>query len=385
MELENILSIIERGESSTVQFKSRINDAYKIGTEMVAFSNSKGGIIIVGIDDKTGEINGLSFEEIQTTNQILANAASENIKPSIYLITETYVVNKQKILIAHIPEGTSKPFIDNKGIIWLKNGSDKRKVVNREEIARLLQSSGNLFADEILIPNSSIESVNKDKFLDFFIKNWGDSPENLDITYENALTNTLVLKDQKITLGGLLFFGILPQKHKPAFCIKAISYFGNEVESTLYRDSEDIQGTIPEMFEKGMAFLKRNLKKTQQGQSFNSQGIIEIPEIALEEVLQNALIHRDYLINASIRIFIFDNRIEIISPGKLPNSLTVDNIKFGSSVIRNNLMTTFCAKTMKYRGIGSGIRRTLKAYKETEIVNSIENELFIVTFYRPSE
>lgn len=136
-----------------------------------------------------------------------------------------------------------------------------------------------------------------------------------------------MIKDNSLTLGGLLFFGNNVQRFKPAFSIKAVSYFGNDIEGIEYRDSEDIKGTIPAMFDKGMAFLLRNLKKTQQGQNFNSQGKLEVSQVALEELLQNALIHRDYFINAPIRLFIFDNRIEIVSPGSLPNSLTVDNIK----------------------------------------------------------
>ena len=96
MDALELLDLIQKGESSTVQFKVRINDAYKIGTEMVAFSNTKGGLIIIGIDDKTGDINGLSFEEIAATNQLLANAASDNVKPQIFIETETVEV-KSKI------------------------------------------------------------------------------------------------------------------------------------------------------------------------------------------------------------------------------------------------------------------------------------------------
>ncbi|MFV0345333.1 MAG: ATP-binding protein [Bacteroidales bacterium] len=107
-----------------------------------------------------------------------------------------------------------------------------------------------------------------------------------------------------------------------------------------------------------------------------------MPRIALEELLQNALIHRDYFINAPIRLFIFDNRIEIVSPGSLPNSLSVDNIKFGSSVVRNSLLTSFCSKIMNYRGIGSGIRRAIKEHPNTEFTNDKERELFITTLYR---
>lgn len=377
MDALELLELIQKGESSEVQFKVRINDAYKLGTEMVAFSNAKGGKIVIGVDDKTGDINGLSFQDLQSTNQLLSNAASDNVKAPIYIFTETISIDKNNVIVAHIPEGTSKPHTDNKGIIWTKNGSDKRKVTSKEEIARLLQSSGNLNADETLINGSSINDFEKDLFLDYFIKNWGDTPEKLGISLTEAVQNTYVVKDNSLTLGGLLFFGNNVQKFKPAFSIKAVSYFGNDIEGTEYRDSEDIKGTIPKMFDKGMAFLLRNLKKTQQGQNFNSQGKLEVSQVAMEELLQNALIHRDYFINAPIRLFIFDNRIEIVSPGSLPNSLTVDNIKYGSSIIRNNLLTSFCSKIMNYRGIGSGIKRALKEHPNIDFINDRERELFI--------
>lgn len=377
MDALELLELIQKGESSEVQFKVRINDAYKLGTEMVAFSNAKGGKIVIGVDDKTGDINGLSFQDLQSTNQLLSNAASDNVKAPIYIFTETISIDKNNVIVAHIPEGTSKPHTDNKGIIWTKNGSDKRKVTSKEEIARLLQSSGNLYADETLINGSSINDFDKDLFLDYFIKNWGDTPEKIGISLTEAVQNTYVIRDNSLTLGGLLFFGNNVPKFKPAFCIKAVSYFGNDIEGTYYRDSEDIKGTIPVMFDKGMGFLLRNLKKTQQGQNFNSQGKLEVSQVAMEELLQNALIHRDYFINAPIRLFIFDNRIEIVSPGSLPNSLTVDNIKFGSSIIRNNLLTSFCSKIMNYRGIGSGIKRALKEHPNIDFINDRERELFI--------
>jgi len=159
MDALELLDLIQKGETSTVQFKVRINDAYKIGTEMVAFSNTKGGLLVIGINDKTGDIDGLSFDELQSTNQLLANAASDNVKPTIYIFTETVEIDNSNIVVAHISEGISKPHTDNKGIIWVKNGSDKRKVVAREEMARLLQSSGNLFADETLVNGTTINDI----------------------------------------------------------------------------------------------------------------------------------------------------------------------------------------------------------------------------------
>ena len=383
MDALELLDIIQMGESSKVQFKARVNNANSVGAEMVAFSNTKGGIIIVGVDDKTGTINGLSFKELQTTNELLANVASNNVKDPIYIYTETVKVKEQNVIVAHIAEGTSKPHMDNNGIIWVKNGSDKRKVITKEEIARLLQSSGNLFADETLVTGTTVNDCKKELFLYFFVKNWGGTPKELNISLLNALKNTNVVVDNHLTLGGLLFFGKDVQKFRPAFCIKAVSYYGTKMEGSDYRDSEDIKGIIPEMFKNAMAFVLRNLKKTQQGQNFNSVGQLEVSQVALEELLQNALIHRNYLINAPIRLFIFDNRIEIISPGCLPNNLTIENIKFGTTVIRNNLLTSFCSKIMNYRVIGSGIKRAIKEQPNLELINDTNRELFVSLIKRP--
>jgi ATP-dependent DNA helicase RecG len=99
-------------------------------------------------------------------------------------------------------------------------------------------------------------------------------------------------------------------------------------------------------------------------------------------LLQNALVHRDYTKNAPVRLLIFEDRIEIISPGRLPNSLTIDNIKFGNAVVRNNIIASLCAKTMPYRGLGSGIKRSIKEEPEVELINDVDGEQFIVIIPR---
>ena len=138
-----------------------------------------------------------------------------------------------------------------------------------------------------------------------------------------------------------------------------------------------ITGTLPELFEKGMSFLKANLHNIQAGQGFNSIGKLEISEVALEEILQNALVHRDYTRNAPIRLLIFDNRVEIISPGCLPDGLTVESIKLGSAVVRNPFIANFCAKTMPYRGLGSGIIRALQEEPNIKFINKPVGMQFI--------
>ena len=127
----------------------------------------------------------------------------------------------------------------------------------------------------------------------------------------------------------------------------------------------------------GMSFMKANLHNIQAGQGFNSIGKLEISEVALEEILQNALVHRDYTRNAPIRLLIFDNRVEIISPGCLPDGLTVESIKLGSAVVRNPFIANFCAKTMPYRGLGSGIIRALQEEPNIKFINEPVEMQFI--------
>ena len=127
----------------------------------------------------------------------------------------------------------------------------------------------------------------------------------------------------------------------------------------------------------------RNLHKVQAGQGVNAPGIPEIPPLVFEELLVNALVHRDYLVSAAIRVFVFDNRIEIISPGHLPNNLTVEKIKEGNSNIRNPILVSYVAKgLLPYHGLGSGINRALKHWPHIDFIDDHEGCLFKAIVYR---
>ena len=230
--LMKILETIQKGESSYVQFKRRIKDSHPISQEMVAFANFKGGTIIIGVDDKTGELNGLSFTEIQKHNDLLANAASNNVKPSLFINTEQQTINNQTIIIANIPEGTNKPYKDKKGTIWIKNGSDKRRVTDNNEIARFLQQSQNVYADEQNISGSSINDININNLKYFILKSNTENFEDIiknkekitpfsireyDIdfffkridfnnTLKKFLNNLRILTGDELSLAGLLLF-----------------------------------------------------------------------------------------------------------------------------------------------------------------------------------
>lgn len=382
-----LIDIIGAGETSKVQFKRELDNQDKVAAELIAFSNSKGGMLLFGVEDKTGEIVGLEYDAIQRTSNAISNIANELVKPTVYITTEVVTVEvsdtvKKSILVVHIDEGVSKPYKDRNGAIWIKQGSDKRRVTDNNEQIRLFQQNGSLYVDEMIIPNTSEADVDKkkvEKYINAIPK--ADSEEKVEIN-ENLLTNLNILKDSKLTLGGLEFFANNPQKYRPAFCIKAVSFFGNSIGGSSYRNSKDIDGTIPEMFDQAIGFLTTNLRSVQAEQNFNSVGVLEISKIALEELVQNALTHRDYSKNSPIRIMIFDNRVEIVSPGSLPNSLTIENIKMGNAVVRNNLMVSYCSKLMNYRGFGSGITRALENQPNIELINDVDGEQFIVRIPR---
>ena len=137
------------------------------------------------------------------------------------------------------------------------------------------------------------------------------------------------------------------------------------------------------MFDDALAFVMRNLHKVQAGRGVNAPGTPEIPEAVFEELLVNALVHRDYLVSASIRLFVFDNRIEIISPGHLPNNLTVEKIRAGNSNIRNPILVSYVAKgLLPYHGLGSGIKRALEKWSAIDFVDDHDGCLFTTIIHR---
>jgi len=383
MEPAKVLQWISQGEDSHIQFKENFTNSEQLAAEMVAFSNSRGGYILLGVSDQNNII-GLSPKDIHRLNQLISNTATEGVIPPITPFTEIIPVNDKNIMVVEIKQGINKPYSTNKSIFYTKVGADKRKI-SREELLRLFQASGHLAADEMLIPNSAIKDFNLDKFKLFFEKNYEKTIAETGLPLEQLMQNLNLFRDGNLNLAGLLLFGQYPQRFKPVLMIKGVSFFGNDMTDTEYRDSEDILGDMETLYNQGLAFILRNLLKLQMGQNFNSLGIPEIARIALEETLQNALVHRSYFKNAPIRLMIFDNRVEIISPGKLPNGLTIENIKYGNTVARNHVIASFAGKILLYRGLGTGIQRAIKAQPNIQFIDDADSDQFIVTIPRPEK
>jgi len=380
MEATELADLIGRGEDSRTQFKEALDftNAKSLAGEMAAFANSKGGKILIGVDDD-GSVTGLTPGDIRRLNQLVSNTATNCVRPSINPHTENVSVGGQVVMVLAVSEGVSKPYADNDGVFWVKSGADKRRVTSREEIQRMLQSSGLVHADEVPIDGTSPEDIDMEHFEAFFTKLYEKSPGETGIPPEQLLNNLGLARGAKLNLAGLMLFGRNPQRHRPAFAVKAVSFAGTDPAGDTYRDSQDIDGCLRKLYKDTIYFITRNLRRVQGGKGFNTIGDLELPLVVLEELVANMLLHRDYFVSAPWRVFIFDDRIELISPGALPNSITVENIRNGVSVMRNPLIASFATKAdeLPYRGIGTGIRRALAAVPGLGLESDHERNLFV--------
>jgi ATP-dependent DNA helicase RecG len=281
-------------------------------------------------------------------------------------------------MVVDIPNGVSKPYMDNKGNIWVKSVGNKQKVTSREEIQRMFQSAGLLHGDEIPANGLSVSDIDLSFFEAFFQKEYGESLDSQENSIKTILENMNLSKSGILNIAGALLFAKQSHFRLPAFIVKTVAYPGVEIDDDKYIDSREISGKISDIFQQSISFISINIRHAQSEKTVNSTGEIEIPKIVFEEIIANALIHRDYFITAPIRIFIFSNRIEIISPGHLPNNLTIENVKSGNSNIRNPILASFATKLLPYRGLGNGIRRAVKAYPDIDFIDDRENNMFKV-------
>ena len=405
--MDDILKQINAGEVSGVQFKERILDKYDIACELVAFSNSHGGKLVVGIKDKTGETNALSYSEVQETTNLLSDIASENVVPSILIKIDTIEVEDGNLVIATVKEGLNKPYHDNKGIVWVKNGADKRKVFDNAELAEMMTDCGSFAPDEAGVRDATVNDLDATTIKQFLGNRFDRVLEKKGLTgdafneasldmicsaiakghdCEKILRNLRFIRpDGTLTVAAMLLFGKYTQRWMPMMTAKCICFAGNSVGSKVFRDKvndADMEGNLLHQYDTIMDFFTRNLHNVQVGEEFNSMGKLEIPYTSLVEFTVNSLVHRSLNMKAPVRIFIFDNRVEIHSPGALPNGLTIDDIKAGTSMPRNMFLFNNAIYLLPYTGVGSGITRALDEDVNVTFMNNDKAQEFVITVWR---
>ena len=273
MDCVELSDILDRGEDSFHQFKEAFTSIDQLAVEISAFANTDGGMIVVGVSD-SGNMAGLSKADVQRLNQWISNAVTNKIDKPVDLTTEILTCEGKRILIVRITRGTDKPYAVNRTDVWVKRGADKRRA-SIQEVLRLAQSVGLVYADETTTA-ASLDDFDKTFFVKWYRDNLNKDPEQIGIPFERLLRNVKLAGNGQLTLAGLMLFSKMPESLRPQFGIKATYFAGSKVTVNQFIDKEDIHGKLFEQYRQVNAFIKRNLRRVQQGEEFNAPGVLEL-------------------------------------------------------------------------------------------------------------
>lgn len=257
-----------------------------------------------------------------------------------------------------------------------------------EELLRLYQATRSIYYDELPVPATSIDELDILYFRRFFENFYQTKIEDMNVDLNKLLENMKVLTrmdgELVFTVGGYLLFSLNPQKEFP-FCKISIAKFdGDEIGEEF--EKKDLEGNLEEQIDGANRALNQYLRTKVKIEGFENELKFEIPKGVLREAIVNAIAHRDYHIPSQIRIFIFDNRLEIMSPGRLPNTITLENIRLGIHLERNPLIVSYLAKMGYMTQIGTGIPRMIRLLKEhtgREPDFEERGQEFLVRIWRP--
>lgn len=345
-----IIEKLKLGEDSFTEFKeikfkdAKIIDIHSmsIAAEIVAFANTEGGIILFGVNDQ-GDVIGISKEEMKILEEWIANICQNNCDPPIRpAISKIMLPDAQKnnvsVLSVEVPKSV---FVHQTkdGRFFHRIGS-KKEILSTSELGQLMQARGQqIIFDEQLLREASLTDIDLEKVLRF------TGP--YQISQEQLLTNLGVIGKENNqyypTIAGMLLFGKNPQKFLKSAYIEAAVYRDIYLDSDNLIHSAKITGTLDNQIEEAVRFVKRFMKVGAR----KNAGRKDYPQFsikAVHEAIVNGVAHRDYSIRGSkIRLFIFDDRLELYSPGKLPNTITLENIAY-RQFTRNELLVSFLSK-----------------------------------------
>jgi len=377
------LRLIAQGENLHREFKETLPDNESLAKSLVSFANTDGGLLILGVSD-CGIITGIDAPD-RAINRI-DDIAYNRCNPPVTVVQEIQTVDKKQIILVNIPRGSMRPYATQGGHYYIRSSSRSRKAT-REELLRLFQSSESLYYDEIPLGRSDINDIDRGAFSRFMETRLAINCNEYEI--EHYLINMRCLDRQKRpTVAGMLFFGRKPQSFLPGARVVCAAIAGSDLSLPPF-DRKEIDGTVPQQLEDAFRFINLHLLERHEIKALESETRHEIPSFIIREALVNALAHRDYTISAPVRIIAFSNRLEIRTPGTLPNTVTIESMKIGGAhVLRNPTIYNLFAKMGLVTDLGSGVRRIVMTMKEQfnrdVVLDSGEGE-FLLAVPRESE
>jgi len=362
---------IAGGEGQRREFKRLIDNPESVAGEIVAFANSDGGALYVGVDDDS-RIIGLS--NTNAAFQSLTNICRDRCIPPISPVLEQRTVSGQDIIVLTVrPElNRLRPYRTAGGRFYIRTGKDKKDATGRELI-RIAQAAGELHYDESPVLGTGLADLSRPAFSAYHRLQFGmtldehavstSKIEQSGLDLYALLRNLRLLHDLDgelvLSVAGLLVFGEAPQRFMPHSRLSAVAFAGNDEDSDIL-DRREIGGRLPAIIDDTRAFLERNIRAPAREHGFQREDILLYDRKALGEAVVNAIAHRDYSLSGSqIRLFLYQDRVEVRSPGRLPNSVTLDNIKLGVHVERNRAIATLLTQLGYMSAIGTGVPRLI--------------------------
>ncbi len=379
MRQAEVLEIIRNGENSFIEFKRDDIKAVDLAKEIVAFANTKGGRVLIGVDDDR-TISGIKRKKIE---EWFMNSIMDNVTPQIIPYYERVEVDDHgSIVVIGVDSGVAKPYaVKKKGRVYyyIRVGSESREA-DRGQLRRLFQSSGDVHFESTPVTRISWEELDFRRIKEYFevIREHPYIPLDKERDkWERILVNNEYMRhtdpDHCVsTLAGAILFCRNPSRFLPQAGITAASFRSNEKDyDAVDRDRfnapvvkygvSPINRNVSEdgLIEQGLHFVKKNASHERLGDGGRRERYWDYPRDVVREVLVNAVAHRDYTIMTDIELCIYSDRLEVISPGCLPNTVSIESMRAGCRVPRNHILMQTLRDYKYVENLGMGVQKKI--------------------------
>ncbi|MEZ4859937.1 MAG: putative DNA binding domain-containing protein [Caldilineaceae bacterium] len=387
MSLEEVRQKLHAGEDSYTEFKERLDNSESVAGEIVAFANTDGGRLFVGVTD-SGAVIGVA--DPPRVERQLAQICRENILPPLIPLIETVTIDGQIILELEV-RGVHKPYRTKGGRYYVRVGSTKQDA-SPQELLRLAQRAGAYRYDEAPVPGTSEADLDWTLFARYYRAVTGEDVTTSELSAIETLRGAFILTEYGgklcLTVAALLCFGKNPQRYLYQSRLSALRFVGDDVSETM-ADTQELLGPLPQLIDGAVSFALRNAATKAVIAGTREIETPQYPQAALRELIVNAVAHRDYsLEGAQIRLIMFDHRLELYSPGRLPNGMTLAHLRYYNHVARNPLIVQYLSRLGYMRDFGTGIPRVIRLMGEhngTAPDFTLIGEEFVARLHSPAQ
>ncbi len=372
--------LLARPESKTVEFKENTLSIQKIVQTIIAFANTAGGTLIVGIKGTTKEVVGV--ENILQDEERVANAVADSISPSLLPSLQLHSWRKRDVLIVTVPHSFGPFYLKAKGEndgVYVRLGSTNR-VADASLISEIKRLKEHTSFDQLPEMHATFDDLNFELARELF------SALNKPFTKSTAKSLEMLVEYQESqypTKGALLLFGKDRNRLFPDPLIRLARFKGTSKIEII--DQAEIKSPLPLAIDEMLAFIQRNTFLGAVIHAAQRENIPQYPPAAVRETVINAILHTDYSTKRSpIQVAIFDDRIEITNPGPLPFGLSLETALSGVSQLRNKVLARVFRELQLIEQWGSGLNRIRDLCQQQNINAPKFEELdhfFRVTLY----